>query len=325
MTGDEARAMCEVLSAKTGAPDSRPWGEQYLELSRALRKGTALERAQKLHQLYRCPAPLPETTSSCDAGGWAAQRAGRLLQRARRPTRRAHRAAASRCTRFLRRPEHAHQDRRSAPQPSGAVGPSRHPRGAFSPRHSAACRVVRTHGPAPPGVADGRVSALRPPAGPNCLGARAGPPGTEEPHWPQPSAAGAGADLEARGPLATRDLGALRVAHERPRPPVASAPHRPLPRPEMDRPALSSICDAAWCSVPGSSGCSSSGPAFRLPRSGSCRPGMRRTSGSRWFSTRPSKTRLCSSSAAPECWPAATAPSCTGTSCRKLSACWFNS
>ncbi len=61
MTRDEANQLYDVLSAKAGVPDPRPWGEQYIELTRTLRKGPALERGEKLHQLYRCSAPLPET------------------------------------------------------------------------------------------------------------------------------------------------------------------------------------------------------------------------------------------------------------------------
>jgi hypothetical protein len=61
MTHDEAQAVHDLLSTHVGTPDLRSWGEQYLELTRALRKGAPLERAQKLHQLYRCSSPLPET------------------------------------------------------------------------------------------------------------------------------------------------------------------------------------------------------------------------------------------------------------------------
>jgi hypothetical protein len=61
MTHDEAQAVYEVLSTHVGNPDLRSWGEQYVELTRTLRKGAPLERAQKLHQLYRCNSPLPET------------------------------------------------------------------------------------------------------------------------------------------------------------------------------------------------------------------------------------------------------------------------
>ena len=61
MTADEATACLNLLSRKDGAPDPRSWGEQFVELNRVLRSGTALERAERLHQLYRVAAPLPQT------------------------------------------------------------------------------------------------------------------------------------------------------------------------------------------------------------------------------------------------------------------------
>lgn len=61
MTKEEAQAAIEVLSKKTGEPDTRGWGEQYIELTRVLRKGTALEQATVLQRLYRTPGPVPST------------------------------------------------------------------------------------------------------------------------------------------------------------------------------------------------------------------------------------------------------------------------
>ncbi len=61
MTEQEAAACWEVLTKKAGEPDSRGWGEQFVELARILRKGTPVEKAERLHGLYRVKAPLPET------------------------------------------------------------------------------------------------------------------------------------------------------------------------------------------------------------------------------------------------------------------------
>src|SRR4051812_2576901 len=61
MTAQEAENLLAILSTRNGAPDSRSWGEQFVELSRIARKGSDTERAQRLHLLYRCAAPLPET------------------------------------------------------------------------------------------------------------------------------------------------------------------------------------------------------------------------------------------------------------------------
>ncbi len=61
MTREEAAACWEVLTQKNGDPDPRGWGEQFIELTRILRKGTPVEKAQRLQRLYRVKAPLPET------------------------------------------------------------------------------------------------------------------------------------------------------------------------------------------------------------------------------------------------------------------------
>ena len=61
MTREEAEVCIQILSGKTGEPDIRPWGEQFIELTRVHRKGSPLEKAQRLHRLYRVQGPLPDT------------------------------------------------------------------------------------------------------------------------------------------------------------------------------------------------------------------------------------------------------------------------
>ena len=61
MTEEEAAGCLEILTRKSGEPDARGWGEQFIEATRSLRKGTPLEQAEQLHRLYRVKAPLPET------------------------------------------------------------------------------------------------------------------------------------------------------------------------------------------------------------------------------------------------------------------------
>jgi hypothetical protein len=56
MDKNEAEALVATLMNKTGEPDPRSWGEQYVELSRIHRKGTPPEQAASLQRLYRVKA-----------------------------------------------------------------------------------------------------------------------------------------------------------------------------------------------------------------------------------------------------------------------------
>jgi hypothetical protein len=61
MKKSDAEACWKILSDRSGAPDDRRWGSRYLELTRALAKGTVMEQAHHLHLLYRERRPLPDT------------------------------------------------------------------------------------------------------------------------------------------------------------------------------------------------------------------------------------------------------------------------
>ena len=57
MKPEAADAIFAILGRREGDPDSRSWGEQYMELSRIHRKGTPLEQAERLQRLYRRRSP----------------------------------------------------------------------------------------------------------------------------------------------------------------------------------------------------------------------------------------------------------------------------
>jgi hypothetical protein len=57
MNRAEAEAILEVLDRKTGEPDSRPWGAQYVELSKLHRAGAPTDQAERLQRLYRRLSP----------------------------------------------------------------------------------------------------------------------------------------------------------------------------------------------------------------------------------------------------------------------------
>src|SRR5262245_20450492 len=56
------KASCEklvtLLSKKDGKADSRPWGEQYVDIQKLLRKGDAKPLAERLQGLFRNVSPL---------------------------------------------------------------------------------------------------------------------------------------------------------------------------------------------------------------------------------------------------------------------------
>jgi RNA polymerase-interacting CarD/CdnL/TRCF family regulator len=58
---DKAAAdkLVALLTKRDGKPDARPWGEQYVDIQKALRKGDAKPLAERLQQLLRNSAPLP--------------------------------------------------------------------------------------------------------------------------------------------------------------------------------------------------------------------------------------------------------------------------
>lgn len=53
MDKNQAEALSTILMDRTGQPDPRSWGEQYVELSRIHRKGSDEEIARSLQRLYR--------------------------------------------------------------------------------------------------------------------------------------------------------------------------------------------------------------------------------------------------------------------------------
>lgn len=57
MSITEANEVLQILSRKEGEPDGRSWGEQYIELQRALKTGSPMEQARLLQQLYRARNP----------------------------------------------------------------------------------------------------------------------------------------------------------------------------------------------------------------------------------------------------------------------------
>ncbi len=57
MDRDTANDVHKLLMQKSGEPDVRDWGDQYLDLQMALRSGTPNEQAAILQQLYRVSKP----------------------------------------------------------------------------------------------------------------------------------------------------------------------------------------------------------------------------------------------------------------------------
>jgi RNA polymerase-interacting CarD/CdnL/TRCF family regulator len=53
-----AEKLAALVSKRDGKPDARPWGEQYVDIQKALRKGDAKPLAERLHLLLRNSAPL---------------------------------------------------------------------------------------------------------------------------------------------------------------------------------------------------------------------------------------------------------------------------
>ncbi len=53
----DAVAVLETLLQKSGPPDARDWGDQYIELQAALKKGSPAQQAAILQRLYRVPSP----------------------------------------------------------------------------------------------------------------------------------------------------------------------------------------------------------------------------------------------------------------------------
>jgi hypothetical protein len=56
-----AEKLVALIGKKEGKPDARPWGEHYIEIQKALRKGDARPLAERLQVLLRASAPLPST------------------------------------------------------------------------------------------------------------------------------------------------------------------------------------------------------------------------------------------------------------------------
>src|SRR5437868_214641 len=56
-----AEKLVALLGKKDGKPDPRPWGEQYVDIQKALRKGDAKPLAERLQLLLRTPSPLQPT------------------------------------------------------------------------------------------------------------------------------------------------------------------------------------------------------------------------------------------------------------------------
>lgn len=56
-----AEKLIALVGKKDGKPDPRPWGEQYVDIQKALRKGDAKALAERLQLLLRVPAPLQPT------------------------------------------------------------------------------------------------------------------------------------------------------------------------------------------------------------------------------------------------------------------------
>src|SRR4051794_38453177 len=56
-----AEKLAALIGKKDGKPDARPWGEQYVDIQKALRKGDAKPLAERLQVLLRVSAPLQPT------------------------------------------------------------------------------------------------------------------------------------------------------------------------------------------------------------------------------------------------------------------------
>ncbi|MBL8953014.1 MAG: hypothetical protein JNK82_19710 [Myxococcaceae bacterium] len=56
-----AEKLATLIGKKDGKPDARPWGEQYVDIQKALRKGDAKPLAERLQLMLRVAAPLQPT------------------------------------------------------------------------------------------------------------------------------------------------------------------------------------------------------------------------------------------------------------------------
>lgn len=56
-----AEKLVALVTKKDGKPDARPWGEQYVDIQKALRKGDAKPLAERLQVLLKNGAPLQPT------------------------------------------------------------------------------------------------------------------------------------------------------------------------------------------------------------------------------------------------------------------------
>src|SRR6185436_5968431 len=56
-----AEKLAALIGKKDGKPDPRPWGEQYVDIQKALRKGDAKPLAERLQLLLRVASPLQPT------------------------------------------------------------------------------------------------------------------------------------------------------------------------------------------------------------------------------------------------------------------------
>lgn len=58
---DLAEKIVAILMSKEGEPDSRSWGQQYIEFQRVIKTGEPEQQAVLLQRLYRCSHPLKDT------------------------------------------------------------------------------------------------------------------------------------------------------------------------------------------------------------------------------------------------------------------------